>query len=163
MDQSTASDFDFLQGHWRVDHRRLQERLAGSDAWQHFDGTCSMRIILGGKGNIDDNVLELPGGTYRAASLRVFDSKTRRWAIWWLDDRNPHAIDVPVIGAFEGGVGNFYADDTFKGQPIRVRFRWTEIHTATPCWEQAFSPDEGKTWEVNWTMTLTSDPEVADR
>ena len=153
MDQQPSEhDFDFLMGRWRVLHRRLRERLAGCHEWQEFDGTCHAQTLLGGQGNIDDNVLNLPAGAYRAVSLRAFDAPTRRWAIWWLDARRPHSLDVPVVGGFEGGVGIFHADDTLDGRPIRVRFRWTETHTLSPCWEQAFSPDGGETWEVNWTM-----------
>src|SRR3954465_1569337 len=57
-------DFDFLHGRWRVRHRRLKERLVGSDAWERFDGTCHAWPLLDGAGNVDDNLLELPGGTY---------------------------------------------------------------------------------------------------
>ena len=154
MYQSTENDFDFLAGEWHVRHRRLRERLAGSDDWQEFNGTCSTRVILGGKGNVDDNVLDLPGGAYRAAALRAFDTSSKSWAIWWLDDRHPHNLDEPVKGGFAGGVGTFFADDMFEGHPIRVRFRWTRTDTASPCWEQAFSTDLGETWEVNWTMVF---------
>lgn len=150
--QSSERDFDFLIGSWRVAHERLRERLAGNDDWQAFDGTCTMRTLLDGSGNVDDNLLNLPGGAYRAVSLRSFDAATRQWAIWWLDARNPHAIDTPVVGRFEDGVGSFYADETLNGKPIRVRFRWTNTRTPTPRWEQAFSPDGGQTWEVNWQM-----------
>lgn len=152
MSQSNEHDFDFLVGDWRVLHRRLRERLAGNDEWQEFDGSCSMRTLLGGFGNVDDNVLNLPGGAYRAASMRAFDPASRRWAIWWLDARNPHTIDVPVVGDFSDGTGTFYADEAFNGRPIRVRFRWTDTRTASPRWAQAFSPDAGATWETNWTM-----------
>ncbi len=162
MDQSTptystAHDFDFLQGHWRVLHRRLRQRLVGNGEWQAFDGTCAMQKLLGGHGNVDDNLLHLPEGSYRAVSLRSFDAQTRRWAIWWLDGRHPHSIDVPVVGGFESGIGSFYAEDSLHGRPIRVRFRWTDVHSDTPRWEQAFSPDAGQTWEVNWTMTFMRD------
>jgi hypothetical protein len=155
MHPSHPSDFDFLQGEWHVSHRRLRERLCDSDAWEAFDGTCSLRTILGGQGNIDDNLLHLPGGDYRAASLRVFDPQTRQWSIWWLDARRPHALDVPVVGGFEHGTGSFFADDSCHGQPVRVRFRWTDTRTAAPRWEQAFSADGGQRWEVNWTMVFT--------
>jgi hypothetical protein len=149
---SSERDFDFLRGHWRVHHRRLRDRLAGSTEWDEFLGRCSMQTVMGGFGNVDDNLLHLPGGDYRAAAMRAFDPKTRRWAIWWLDGRNPHTIDAPVIGSFENGVGVFEADDTYKGRPVRVRFTWSETHTASPRWAQAFSADGGKTWETNWTM-----------
>jgi hypothetical protein len=156
MDHSTkhdaSHDFDFLIGNWRVSHRRLRERLAGCSEWEAFDGTSVMQRTLGGQGNFDDNLINLPSGPYRAVSIRAFDARTRQWAIWWLDGRYPHTIDVPMVGGFEGGIGSFYADETFNGRPVRVRFRWTGTDTASPQWEQAFSPDGGKTWEVNWTM-----------
>ncbi len=152
MDQSTEHDFDFLIGNWRVQHRRLRERMAGSVDWEIFDGTSATVRTLGGLGNLEDNLINLPGGSYRALALRSFDARTRQWAIWWLDGRHPHSIDVPVIGGFERGVGSFFASDTLDGQPIRVRFLWSETDSASPMWEQAFSADSGTTWETNWSM-----------
>jgi hypothetical protein len=43
----------------------------------------------------------------------------------------------------------------FNGKPIVVRYIWSNI-TADHCrWEQAFSPDDGKTWETNWITENT--------
>ncbi|WP_439568545.1 DUF1579 domain-containing protein [Sphingopyxis sp.] len=150
-----AGDFDFQIGSWQVKHRRLQARLAGCDVWDEFDGTCDMRPILGGHGNVEDNVLHIPGGTYRAVALRSFDPAQNSWAIWWLDGRRPHTLDVPVIGRFDDGIGKFYADDVLEGRPIRLRFVWSRTDTASPRWEQAMSADGGARWEVNWTMDFT--------
>lgn len=149
---SSADDFDFFIGDWRVHHRRLKERLAGCREWIEFEGSTTVRKILGGFGNVDDNVLDLPEGRYRAATLRSFDPTTGLWSIWWLDGRRPHHLDVPVVGRFEGGTGLFYADDTFDGTPIKVRFTWMLVDTDTARWEQAFSADGGNSWETNWTM-----------
>jgi hypothetical protein len=150
---SGAGDFDFFVGHWRVQHRRLKERLAGSHEWIEFEGTSVMQKVMGGYGNMDDNVLESPGGVFRAVTLRAFDPKARQWQIWYLDSRFPQGpLEPPMRGSFAGGVGTFYADDTFNGRPIRVRFLWSRI-TPTSCrWEQAFSTDNGVTWETNWVM-----------
>ncbi|WP_202840996.1 hypothetical protein [Luteimonas saliphila] len=145
-------DFNFAVGDWRVKHRRLRDRLAGCTDWVEFDGEMSTRKVLGGYGNVEDNVLHLPEGTYRALALRSFDPRERRWSIWWLDGRAPGRIDVPVVGTFENGVGTFFADDTFNGVPIRVRFHWFAADPSRPRWEQAFSSDGGATWETNWTM-----------
>lgn len=147
-------DFDFLVGSWRVEHQRLKRRLAACDEWEHFSGTSHLAQFMAGRVNLDDNMLELPAGTYRAVTLRSFDPASGLWAIWWLDGRHPHQIDTPMIGSFTDGVGTFYADDTFEGRPIRVRFLWTGI-TAQHChWEQAFSTDGGLTWETNWRMAF---------
>jgi len=151
----SANDFDFLVGRWTVKHHRLVKRLAGCTEWAEFGGTSTLQPLLGGQGNIDDNVLELPEGTYRAVSLRTWDPASDLWSIWWLDARHPHRLDPPVVGRFEGGVGVFECDDVFEGRPIRVRFRWSDTQTAAPRWEQAFSEDGGRSWERNWTMVFT--------
>src|SRR5260370_10546688 len=102
---SASHDFDFLIGNWIVCHRKLKQRLAHSDDWETFSGTCEMRTLLDGSANVDDNLLEAPERTYRAASLRAFDSATKLWSIWWLDSRHPSQLDVPVVGEFRTGVG----------------------------------------------------------
>ena len=155
---NSQQDFDFQQGRWRVGHRRLKDRLAGCTEWEEFEGTCEMRLILGGNGNIEDNLLHISTGSYRALALRSYDPKSATWAIWWLDGRNPHALDVPVIGRFEDGIGSFYAEDTLNGAPIKVRFLWLDIATETPRWEQAMSLDNGKSWETNWIMNFERQP-----
>ncbi len=104
---------------------------------------------------MDDNVLEMPAGTYRAVTIRSFNPKEGTWSIWWLDSRNPGSLDVPVVGRFSNGVGTFLADDSLNGKPIQVRFEWILTRPDKPRWEQAFSPDAGKTWETNWTMDFT--------
>lgn len=158
MNTSSSHDFDFLHGSWQVSHRRLLERLCGSEDWQAFKGTCHAYPVLGGQGNVDDNLLHLPAGSYRAATLRTHDPQTGLWAIWWLDGRQPHRIDVPVVGAFDQGIGTFFADDVIDGCAIRVRFRWSDTRTPSPLWEQAFSVDAGDTWEVNWCMRFHRRP-----
>jgi hypothetical protein len=152
-------DFDFLVGHWRVHHPKLKERLANSHEWIEFEGTLISQPLMGSYSNVDDLVLEVPGGAYRGVALRSFDSKTQQWSIWWLDSRTPLGpLDPPMRGSFHNGVGTFYADDTFNGRPVRVRFIWSRI-TPTSChWEQAFSPDGGKTWETNWVQDITRVP-----
>ncbi|MGN6829208.1 DUF1579 domain-containing protein [Paucibacter sp. M5-1] len=158
MSQPSAADFDFIIGRWAVRHRRLRERLAGCSEWQEFSGSSSTRKILGGFGNIEDNLLALPEGEYRAAALRSFDPASGQWSIWWLDARRPQGLDVPVVGRFAEGVGSFFADDALDGRPIRVRFLWSVPASGLPRWEQAFSADAGQTWETNWTMDFSPAP-----
>ncbi|GLS38249.1 hypothetical protein GCM10010869_38430 [Mesorhizobium tianshanense] len=153
------ADFDFFHGCWNVSHRRLRKRLQGDTNWEVFGGTCDVRPILGGLGNVDDNVIELPGGAYRAATLRTFDPAARQWSIWWIDGRNPSTMDVPMRGTFEAEVGTFLCEDVFDGRTIQVRFLWSRITENSARWEQAFSPDGGKSWETNWIMDFARQAE----
>jgi hypothetical protein len=148
----SASDFDFEFGSWRVRHRRLRTRLAGADNWDDFEGTSTTQPILGGAGNLEDNLIHFPGGSYRAIALRSFDASKGLWAIWWLDQRAPHGLDVPVVGRFDGNEGRFDAQDTHEGRPVLLRFTWAKDAGKGPRWSQALSEDDGATWEVNWTM-----------
>lgn len=148
-------DFDFLAGRWKVRHRKLKTRLANSHDWVEFEGTLYSQPLMGGYANVDDDVFEVPGGAYRGVAPRSFDPNTGLWSIWWMDSRYPAApMDPPVKGSFHDGVGTFYADITENGRPIRMRFIWSKITRTTCHWEQAYSPDGGKTWETNWTQDL---------
>jgi hypothetical protein len=148
-------DFDFLVGEWRVHHRTLKERLANSHEWIEFEGTLVNQALMAGYSNVDDTVFEKPGAPFRGVALRSFDSKTQQWSIWWLDSRTPLGpVDPPMRGSFRDGVGTFYADETFNGKPVRTRFLWTEITPTSAHWEQAYSPDGGKTWETNWVQDI---------
>jgi hypothetical protein len=152
-DHGTSADFDFFIGAWRVHHQRLKDRLVGCQQWEHFEGCTRVQKMLDGHANVDDNLLHLPSGDYRALTLRSFDAATGQWTIWWLDGRYPGRIDVPVVGSFSKGIGCFYANDMLNGQAICVRFVWTPCsELGLPRWEQAFSGDGGQTWETNWVM-----------
>ncbi len=160
--QSSASavsehtrDWQWLVGNWNVWHRRLKERLVGDTHWEEFAGKSALWLAIGGLATIDDNIVELPQGTYRGLTLRAFDPGTGKWSIWWLDGRDPGHIDPPVLGGFDGNSGTFIGHDTFKGRPILMRFRWLDIHGPQPWWEQAFSTDDGASWEVNWRNYFT--------
>ena len=148
-------DFDFLVGRWTVHHRKLKERLANNHEWVEFEGTLNSQPLMGGYSNVDDLELKVPGGAYRGVALRSFDSKTQQWSIWWLDSRTPLGpLDPPMRGGFHNGVGTFYADETFNGRPVRTRFIWSKTSPTSCHWEQAYSPDSGKTWETNWVQDI---------
>jgi len=154
--QDHSHDFDFFFGDWKVRHRYLKARLSGSSEWLEFDGTTRVWPLLNGLGNVDDNFLDKPGAPYRAATVRSYDPKTQTWAIWWLDGRTPNGlIDPPMLGKFENGIGTFLADNEINDKTVKVRFLWTVKGDDAAQWEQAFSADDGKTWETNWVMEFT--------
>jgi hypothetical protein len=148
------ADFNFLMGDWQVHNRRLRERLKGSTAWEEFDGQVMARPILGGLGNFDEVTFNRATGVGRGATLRLFDIASQQWRIYWADGTRGE-LDVPMVGSFVNGRGEFYAQELFEGKAIFSRFIWTVLSRNTCRWEQAFSPDGGKTWETNWTGDFT--------
>jgi hypothetical protein len=143
-----SRDFDFFLGSWDVHHRKLKTRLAGASEWEEFGGVTTCQSLMGGIANINDSIVERPEGTYRSLGLRAYDARTGNWADWSLSGRDPTSIDAPGVGRFENGVGTFLSDDSFNGKPIRVRGRFSSLNPRLAQWEQAFSGDGGKTWEV---------------
>jgi hypothetical protein len=152
---SSATDFDFLEGKWSVHNRKLKARLAGNDEWSTFESTLHMRKTLNGTGNVENYYASFDGKPFEGQAVRLFNKETRLWTIYWMDSNNPVMDEHPVTGSFEKGVGKFYARDVFNGKPIVVIYQWDATDPAHPKWSQAFSEDEGKTWEWNWEMTLT--------
>ena len=151
IENNGRNDFDFLIGNWKVHHRRLKERLKGSTEWEEFEGDTVARKILNGLGNMDENILHRATGPVHAISLRLFNSLSNEWSIYWSTDQTG-ILDVPMIGGFKDWRGEFYAQEIFEGRHIYNRFIWSKIAPNSCQWEQAFSEDGGKTWETNWIM-----------
>ncbi|MEH1059097.1 hypothetical protein V6U89_28310 [Micromonospora sp. CPCC 206171] len=145
-----SGDFDFLVGRWDVANRRLTRRHVGSDDWDEFPATTVAHRFFDGAGSFDE--ITFPTRGFSGATVRIFDPVSAQWSIYWMNSRRGLLELPPVVGGFTDQVGTFYADDTDEGRPIRCRFIWSGI-TATSCrWEQAFSVDDGTTWETNWIM-----------
>jgi ribosomal 50S subunit-recycling heat shock protein len=151
-------DFDFLHGRWKGHNRRLRVRLAGCTEWEEFESTYVVRPILNGTGNQGE--LRTPfWPDFVGMSFRFFNPVTQQWAIYWADSRRG-MLDPPVFGSFTNGTGIFDGRDTFEGRPILIRLTWTVVDPTHLEWAQAFSPDEGATWETNWTMTFTRESDA---
>jgi hypothetical protein len=152
----TNTDFEFLVGHWESRQRRLDKVLAGRDDWYEFDATLECEVLLDGNATFD--VLRAPERDLEGLTVRLYSPQEHVWRIWWASARSGGQLDVPVVGRFVDGVGTFECDDTYEGTPIRVRYVWSATGTDHPRWEQAFSTDGGKTWEVNWVATFSRSP-----
>jgi hypothetical protein len=151
---SSSHDFDFLVGRWMVNNRKLKTRLDNCTEWIAFAGIQDLRKILLGMGNIDILAADLDGKPFEGMTLRLFNPATRLWSIYWADS-NRGVLEPPVLGSFDQGVGRFFTKDTFNGRDIIVRFNWDATNPAQPVWSQAFSADQGETWEWNWYMYFT--------
>jgi hypothetical protein len=154
LEQDGQDDFDFEIGTWKTHLKRLQNPLTGSTTWVEYEGTSVVRKVLDGRANLIELKVDGPAGRIEGLSLRLYNPETRQWSLNFANIRTG-VLSPPVIGAFTNGRGEFFGQETLNGRPIFVRFVISDI-TANSChFEQAFSDDGGKTWEVNWIAVDT--------
>ena len=151
-------DFDFEIGTWKTHVRRLLQPLTGSSTWIEMDGITTVKSVWGGRANLVELEADGPEGHFQGLSLRLYNPDTHQWSLNFASSTDG-TMTPPTIGKFENGRGEFYSQETLYGRPILVRFVISDI-TPTSCrFEQAFSADEGTTWEVNWIATDTRIPD----
>jgi hypothetical protein len=143
-------DFDFEPGHWHTALRRRLHPLSGSDAWADYAGTTIVRPVLDGRANLVELDVSGPEGRLQGLSLRLFETKRRRWTLNFSNAASG-TLAAPVTGGFGGGPrGVFYGAEEFNGRRVLVRFIIDSTSADTCRFEQAFSADGGVTWETNW-------------
>ena len=140
-------DFDFLAGKWTMVNRRLKARGVGSTEWETFPATVTAHVLMGGVTDVDE--VTFPTKGWSGTTFRHFDLEKRQWSIYWVNTRDGK-MQSPVVGGFDGDVGLFYGEDVDEGRRIKVVYKWTKVGPDGARWEQAFSYDDGKSWETNW-------------
>jgi len=147
-------DFDFEIGVWKTRLSRLLDPLTGSTTWVEYEGTTVVRKVWDGRANLVELVADGPSGHFEGLSLRLYNPQSRQWSLNFASSRSG-ALSPPAIGGFKNGRGEFFSQETFNGRAIFVRFVISDITPNSCRFEQAFSDDGGKTWEVNWIATDT--------
>jgi len=152
-----SHDFDFLIGDWKAHVRRLPDRLNNSNVWVEYDGISNHHKLLDSNANFEqfevtstDKKLHI-----KAQTLRLYNPETRQWSIYLIDLDNGTLDTPPVVGAFTGKRGEFFHQESLKGRTILVRYVWLDLSPNSARMEQSYSPDGGKTWEVNWICELS--------
>jgi hypothetical protein len=148
-------DFDPLIGSWKYHLKRRLNPLTGSNTWVEFNGTGVCYRIWDGRAQLDTIEVDSPAaGHIEGLTLRLYNPQSHQWRLYWSNSKIG-MMDPPQIGEFKDGRGEFYAQDTITGKVILIRFAWTNMITNSPHFEQSFSDDGGKTWEVNWITDQT--------
>jgi hypothetical protein len=152
-----SHDFDFLIGDWKAHVRRLPDRLNNSDIWDVYDGISNHKKLLDSNANFEEFDVSTADKKLRikAQTVRLYNPTSRQWSIYLIDLDNGTLDVPPVVGGFTGDRGEFFHQEEFKGRRILVRYVWLNISPKAARMEQSFSPDGGKTWEVNWICGLS--------
>jgi hypothetical protein len=142
-------DFDFEIGIWKTHLRRLLHPLTGSTTWVEYEGTSVVRKLWNGRANLVELVADGPAGHFEGLNLRLYNPESHQWSLNF-SNSSGGTMSQPTIGEFKNGRGEFLDQETLNGRAIFVRFVISDI-TPTSCrFEQSFSDDGGKTWEINW-------------
>jgi hypothetical protein len=154
-------DFDFEIGTWKTHLRRLVHPLTGSTTWVEYEGTSVVRKVWNGRANLVELVADGATGHFEGLNLRLYNPESHQWSLNFAN-RNSGTLSQPTIGEFNNGRGVFFEQETQHGRAIRVRFVVSDITPNSCRFEQAFSEDGGKTWEVNWIATDTRVKDESD-
>jgi hypothetical protein len=142
-------DFDFEIGTWKTHLRRLLHPLTGSTTWVEYEGTSVVRRVWNGCANLVELVADGPAGHFEGLNLRLYNPQSRQWSLNFASSSGG-TMSQPTIGEFNNGRGEFFDQETLNGRAIFVRFVISDVTPNSCRFEQAFSADGGKTWEVNW-------------
>lgn len=152
-------DFDWEFGNWKTHVKRRLHPLSGPENWAEYDGTSVIRRIWGGKANMVELEVDGPQGHLELLSLRLYDPDSHSWSLNVASSLGG-GLGVPTVGGFKDGHGEFYDDETFAGKPVKVRFVISDVKPDSAHFEQALSPDGGKTWVTNWIAEDTRIPDA---
>jgi hypothetical protein len=147
-------DFDFEIGTWKTHLSRLVHPLTGSTTWIELEGTSVVRKVWNGRANLVELEVDGPAGHIEGLSLRLYNPQSHQWSLNFANS-NDGTLGQPTIGKFKNGRGEFFDQETLNGRTILVRFIISDITPNSCRFEQSFSDDGGKTWEVNWIATDT--------
>ncbi len=151
-------DFDFEIGTWKSHLSRRLHPLTGSTTWVQYEGTSVVRKVWNGRANLVELEVDGPAGHVEGLSLRLYNPQSHQWSLNYAN-ANDGTLSQPAIGEFKNGRGEFLDQEPLNGRAILVRFVISDITPASCHFEQSFSDDGGKTWEVNW---ITTDTRVKD-
>lgn len=147
-------DFDWEIGTWNTRLSRLQKPLTGSTTWVEYTGTTVVRKVWDGRANLVELAVQGPAGRLEVLSLRLYNPRSRQWSLNSAG-AGGGTLGVPSVGEFRDGRGEFLSQEEFNGRTILVRFVITPVTADSYRFEQSFSDDGGRTWEVNWIATDT--------
>lgn len=152
-------DFDWMAGSWNADLKRLVNPLTGSTQWIELQGTQRTVPLFGGQGWMDEFVVDNPAAKSKVEGLtvRLYNAANQTWSIYWANMKSGAFSMPPTVGRWKDGRGEFYDHEELNGRWILVRYVWSDLTPTSAHFEQAFSEDAGKTWEVNWISNIRRD------
>jgi hypothetical protein len=105
---------------------------------------------------VHENFVGAGAGGLIGSSYSVFDARSKGWKQTWVDNQGGY---LSLIGGTDNGAMTFGHGFTAKdGRKIQQRMRFTNVKADSFDWYWESSPDEGKTWKVQWLINYVRQP-----
>jgi len=147
-------DFDVHIGTWKTELKIRKAPLTGSNNWIEMKGISVVRKVLNGRANLVELIADGGGSHFEGTSLRLYNPQPHQWSLNFANAKDS-LMTIPQIGEVRNGRGEFYSHATLNGRAILTRFVISDVTPDSIRFEQAYSDDGGKTWEVNWIAVDT--------
>ena len=147
-------DFDFDLGLWKTHIVRRLHPLAGSDETIELSGTVTVRKLWDGRAQVEEIEADGPKGHWEGMTVFLYDPQARQWSMNFANSA-VGKFATPMIGNFENGRGTLTGTDTLDGRAILVRAVWSNFTPTSHTYQESYSADGGRTWEVAFTAHKT--------
>ena len=149
-----SHDFDFNFGSWKTHIKRRVHPLADSNEFIELNGTVDIRKVWGGRALLEEIETDGPKGHWEGLSLFLYNPNSHQWSQTFVNSQ-AGVFGGGLIGSFKDGRGELFQADTLDGRSILVRGVWSNIAPTSHRYEESYTQDGGKTWEVQLTADKT--------
>jgi BNR/Asp-box repeat len=149
-----SHDFDFDLGVWHTEITRRLHPLSDSTESMKLSGTVTIRKVWGGKAQIEEIEADGPKGHWEGMSLFLYDPAVHQWSQTFVGAAA--GVFTPgFVGSFHDGKGELFQQDTLDGRSVLVRAIWSDITPTSHTYEEDYSADGGKTWQLSFRAVKT--------
>jgi hypothetical protein len=149
-----AHDFDFDLGLWKTHIVRRLHPLTDSTETVELNGTVTVRALWGGRAQVEEIEADGAKGHWEAMTVFLYDPQARQWSMNFANSA-VGKFATPMIGSFENGRGELIGPDTLDGRAILVRAVWSNFTPTSHTYQESYSADGGRTWDLAFTATKT--------
>lgn len=148
-----AHDFDFARGAWHTHVTQILNPFDGGNRTSTMDGTKIAKPVWDGRAWLEEIEADGKDGHWEGATLFVYNPKAGQWSQQYIDSSG--AFELPTIGSFKDGRGEFFGTTVYNGQTVLTRGVWSDITPDSHRFEIDYSRDGGRSWAASFKAYLT--------
>ncbi len=152
--QGESRMFDFAIGEWDV----LNRNQPADDTGWYDTGTATSRVypVAAGCGIVEHWRGHTFGDFLVGFTLRAFNPQLGQWDLVLLWPNTGQPRFGKMTGGFRHNRGEFYSRSlSAEGDTLLTQLTFSDITAESIRWQEARSPDNGRSWNSSWIMEFT--------